>query len=97
MQKTISDNACICNRLFTMLRASVALQDEIISCLSRLTVLQVPLLLVDNANLVDRLHELFNSYSQLTRCNGWHDEEYDEGQIEEQRHSRRGRTLKASR
>jgi len=73
MTETIlPDVACIRQRLFRVVFASVALEGKIIDVLSRLTVLQAPVSHADVAEVTDRLHEVFNAYSFLTRCNGWH-------------------------
>jgi len=71
--ETIADFNCIRQRLFRILEASISLQTSVIACLSRLTVLEKAPDHEDVADITDRLHEVFNAYSFLTRCNGWHD------------------------
>ncbi len=73
MRINVAERAQLVNWLFKMLRGTIALQDEIIACLSRLTVLRTTLDREDVAKTEDRLHEVFNLYSQITRSKGWHD------------------------
>ena len=64
-----------------VLWSTLALNQSTIKILERITVLEVDPDHEDVADLTDRLHEVFNAYSFLTRCNGWHDlddEQYDE-------------------
>jgi len=69
----VPDNACLVQRLHRLLNASSVLQQQTIRCLHRLTVLCAPLDHEDIAGTIDRLAEVFNAHSFLTRCNGWHD------------------------
>jgi len=71
--KIVSDVACLRQRLLRLLDASLALSQKVSACIHRLTVLQTTLDCEDVANTTDRLHECFNAFSFLTRCNGWHD------------------------
>lgn len=73
MSTNVPDVACLRQRLWRVLNANLALEASVIACLSRLTVLEQTPDLEDVADLTDRLHEVFNAYSFLTRCNGWHD------------------------
>ncbi len=72
MTTSVPDNACIVQRMMIVIRATISLQSELLACMSRLTVLDTTLQHEDVANCVDRLNEVFNAYSFLTRCNGWH-------------------------
>lgn len=80
MSTIVADTACIRQRLWRVLRSSIALEASVIACLERLTVIQVAMDHEDVADVTDRLHEVFNSYSFLTRCNGWHDID-DDGDV----------------
>lgn len=77
-KKILPDVACLRQRLFRVVFASVALEGKVIDVLSRLTVLNAPVTYADVAETTDRLHEIFNAYSFLTRCNGWHDLDEDD-------------------
>ena len=58
--------------------ASLALEQSTIKILERTTLHRLEPELEDVADLTDRLHEVFNAYSFLTKCNGWHDLDDDE-------------------
>ena len=83
------DYACLTQRLHRLLWSSLALQDSTIKILERLTLQREPPEPIDVASLTDRLHEVFNAYSFLTRCNGWHDidDEQEEPLEDQQDHS----------
>ena len=72
-KKKIPDNGCLAQRLHRLLWSTISLEQSTIKILERLTLLRTPPELEDVAELCDRLHETFNAYSFLTRCNGWHD------------------------
>lgn len=72
-EKVPKDLACVNQRLLRILWSAMALQQSTIKILERITLLHEPPEPVDVADLTDRLHETFNAYSFLTRCNGWHD------------------------
>ena len=65
--------AAMKQRLLRLLWSSFALQQSTIKILEKLTLEIAPPERADVADLTDRLHEVFNAYSFLTRCNGWHD------------------------
>ena len=67
------DISCVKQRLFRVLLACISLEQSSIQVLERITLLGLTPELEDVASLTDRLHEVFNAYSFLTRCNGWHD------------------------
>ncbi len=71
--KNNPDLACVRQRLFRILWSAVALEQSTIKILERTTLHSAPPEPEDVADLTDRLHETFNAYSFLTRCNGWHD------------------------
>ena len=75
MQKRVPppDFGCLRQRLFRILWSAMALEQSTIKILERITQLHEQPEPVDVADLTDRLHETFNAYSFLTRCNGWHD------------------------
>lgn len=73
LYKKATDLPCIRQRLFRILEDTSALEASIIACLRRDIVLNGTYDHEDVANVQDRLHEVFNAYSFLTRCNGWHD------------------------
>ncbi len=76
--KDSTDIACVRQRLMRVLWSTLALQQSTIKILERITILGVAPDHEDVADLTDRLHESFNAYSFLTRCNGWHDLDDDE-------------------
>ncbi len=73
MKKIIPDLACVNQRLLRVLWSAMALQQSTIKILERITLHRAPPEHEDVADITDRLNEVFNSYSFLTRCNGWHD------------------------
>ncbi len=73
MKKPQPDLACVTQRLLRLLYATLALEQSTIKILERTTLHREVPEPVDVASLTDRLHEVFNAYSFLTRCNGWHD------------------------
>ena len=76
-----ADLPCLRQRLLRLLWSAMALQQSTIKILERITLHNEPPEPVGVADLTDRLHETFNAYSFLTRCNGWHD--IDEDELEE--------------
>ena len=78
MKEKVPDLACVTQRLLRLLWSAMALQQSTIKILERITLHSEPPEPVDVADLTDRLHETFNAYSFLTRCNGWHDLDDDE-------------------
>ncbi len=77
MKKPQPDLACVTQRLLRLLWGALALEQSTIKILERTTLHREPPEPVDVAGLTDRLHEVFNAYSFLTRCNGWPDFEDD--------------------
>jgi len=67
------DFGCVNQRLLRVLWSSITLTQSTIKILERITLHRAPPEPVDVADLTDRLHEVFNAYSFLTRCTGWHD------------------------
>jgi len=65
--------ACVRQRLFRLLWSATSLEQSTIKILERITLHSALPESVDVADLTDRLHETFNAYSFLTRCNGWLD------------------------
>ncbi len=74
----VPDNNCIVQRLWRVQDSAQNLHAEISSLLRKIVVLQCNVEHVDVASVTDRLHETFNAYSFLTRCNGWHDLDDDD-------------------
>ncbi len=73
------DLVCVTQRLMRIMYGCIALEQSTIKILERTTLhLAVPEH-ADVADLTDRLHEVFNAYSFLTRCNGWHDLDENHG------------------
>ncbi len=79
--KTQPDLACVTQRLLRVMHGTIALEQSTIKILERTTLHLAAPNLADVADLTDRLHEVFNAYSFLTRCNGWHDLD-DEDDVE---------------
>jgi len=73
--RNIQETATLVQRLFRLQAAAALLQERSSACIRRLVVLQSPLDREDVAGVTDRLHEVFHSFSFLTRSNGWHDAE----------------------
>ena len=73
MKKPEPDLACVTQRLMRLMRATMQLEQSTIKILERTTLQLAAPELIDVADVTDRLHEVFNAYSFLTRCNGWHD------------------------
>ncbi len=71
--KPLPDLPCLTQRLLRILHGCIALEQSTIKILERITLHLAAPEPVDVADLTDRLHEVFNAYSFLTRCNGWHD------------------------
>jgi len=77
------DVAALRQRLFRILWSALALENSTIKILERTTLHCVPPEAEDVAELTDRLHELFNSYSFLTRTTIWQDA-CDDAELEDQ-------------
>ncbi len=64
-------------RLFRLLWGAMALEQSTIKILERITLHNEPPAPEDVADVTDRLHELFNTFSFLTRIPTWHDDELE--------------------
>ena len=71
--ESIQDTAALRQRLFRILWGAIALEQSTIKILERATLHCAPPEAEDAADLTDRLHELFNAYSFLTRIKIWQD------------------------
>ncbi len=77
--------AVLRQRLWRLIWSSLALEQSTIKILERLSLHLAPPEEADVADVTDRLHEVFNAYSFLTRTTLWHelDDEPCEEEIEE--------------
>ena len=71
------DTGALVQRLYRILWGAMALEQSTIKILERATLHLAPPEPVDAADLTDRLHELFNAYSFLTRVKLWQDVDND--------------------
>ena len=75
--ETTQDTAALNQRLFRILWGAMALEQSTIKILERATLHGAPPEAEDAADLTDRLHELFNAYSFLTRIKIWQEIDND--------------------
>ena len=71
------DLAAMVQRLYRILWGAIALEQSTIKILERATLHCEAPESADAADLTDRLHEVFNAYSFLTRISLWHDADDD--------------------